>query len=50
MLSLSISMGVDKHKEDRYFPCLNTELGLGVDKWQVMEKLNDRANLERVME
>ena len=42
--------GVGKHREDRYFPCLNTELGLGVDKWQMMEKLNDRANLERVME
>ena len=43
-------MGVGKHKEDRCSPCLNTELGLGVDSWQVMEKSNDRANLERVME
>ena len=42
--------GVGKHKADRYSPCLNTELGLGVDRWQVMEKSHDRANLERVME
>ena len=42
--------GVGKHREDRYSPCLNTELGLGVDRWQVMEKSHDRANLERVME
>ena len=41
--------GVGKHKEDRYSPCLNTKLGLGVDRWQVMEKSHDRANLERVM-
>jgi len=41
--------GVGKHKEDRYSPCLNTELGLGVSRWQMMEKLHDRANLERVM-
>jgi len=41
--------GVGKHREDRYSPCLNTELGLGVGRWQVMEKSHDRANLERVM-
>ena len=42
--------GVGKHKEDRYSPCLNTELDLGVNRWQMMEKSHDRANLERVME
>ena len=41
--------GVGKHK-DRYSACLNTELGLGVNRWQMMEKSHDRANLERVME
>ena len=41
--------GVGKHEEDRYSPCLNTELDLGVDKWQVMEKSHDCANLERVI-
>ena len=42
--------GVGKDKEDRYSPCLNTKLGLGVDRWQMMEKSHDRANLGRVME
>jgi len=40
---------VGRHREDRYSPCLNTELGLGVNRWQMMEKSHDRANLERVM-
>ena len=30
--------GVGKDGEDRYSPCLNTELGLGVEKWQMTEK------------
>ena len=42
--------GVGKHGESRYSPCLNTELGLGVDRWQIMEKSHDLMNLERVME
>lgn len=42
--------GVGKHGVDRYSPCLNPELGLGVDMWQIMEKAHDHANLERVME
>ena len=41
---------VGKDKEDRYSACLNTELELGVDRWEIMEKSDDRANLERVME
>jgi len=41
--------GVGKHGEDRYSPCLNTLLGLGVDRWQIMEKSHDSANFERVM-
>jgi len=41
--------GVGKHGEDRYSPCLNVLLGLGVDRWQVMEKSHDSANFERVM-
>jgi len=42
--------GVGKHGEDRYSPCLNPEAGLGVERWQIMEKKHDRENLERVME
>jgi serine/threonine protein kinase len=42
--------GAGKHGEARYSPCLNTELGLGVRRWQIMEKSHDRANLERVVE
>jgi len=42
--------GVGKHGEDRYSPCLNPKAGLGVERWQIMEKKHDRENLERVME
>jgi len=41
--------GVGKHGEDRHSPCLNVLLGLGVNRWQVMEKSHDSANFERVM-
>lgn len=41
--------GVGKNKEDRYSPCLDIHLGLGVDRWQIIEKSHDVANLERVM-
>jgi len=41
---------VGKHKVDRYSPCLNNTLGLGVDKWDLMRKSDDDANLENVME
>ena len=41
--------GVGKHKHDRYSPCLNTSLDLGVDKWQVMEKPQDLVNMEQVI-
>jgi hypothetical protein len=42
--------GVGEHGRDRYSPCLNTNLGLGMARWQIMDKLHDRANLERVTE
>lgn len=41
--------GASKYEENRYYPCPNPELGLGVSKWQIMEKPYDRANLERVI-
>jgi len=40
---------VGKHEVDRYPPCLDPTLGLGVDRWGVMRKLDDDANLEKVM-
>jgi len=41
--------GVGKHGRDRYSPCLNFELGLGVLRWQIMEKSHDESNLERII-
>ena len=41
--------GVGKHQESRYSPFLNIGLGLGVSRWQVMDKEHDRANLKRIM-
>jgi serine/threonine protein kinase len=41
---------VGKHEEDRYPPCLNTNLDLGVRKWQIMEQSHDFENLHRTME
>ncbi|KAF9782056.1 hypothetical protein BJ322DRAFT_1212559 [Thelephora terrestris] len=40
---------VGKHQESRYSPCLNPEAKLGVDKWQVMEKAHDEANLKAIL-
>jgi len=40
-------MGLVKTKKT---DTLNTELGLGVDRWQMMMKSHDRANLERIVE
>jgi len=42
--------GVGKHGIDRYSPCLNVELGLGVGGWQIMEKSHDESNLEQIVE
>jgi len=41
---------VGKHKVDRYSPCLDTRLGLGVGKWDLMRKSDDDANLKKVMQ
>ena len=40
---------VGKHQESRYSPCLNPGANLGVKAWQVMEKVHDEANLQRLM-
>jgi len=41
---------VGKHQVDRYSACLNIELGLDVDRWDLMRKSDDSATLERVMQ
>ena len=41
--------GVGLDGKDRYSPCLNPELELGVGRWQIMEKRHDNENLERMM-
>ena len=40
---------VGKHGESRYSSCLNIELGLGVDRGQIVEKSLDTVNLKRIM-
>ncbi|KAF9644456.1 hypothetical protein BDM02DRAFT_947327 [Thelephora ganbajun] len=42
--------GVGQDGVDRYSACLNPGAGLGVHRWQVMEKVHDRQNLGRLME
>ena len=42
-------VGKHVHEVDRYSPCLNTTIGLGVHRWELMKKTHDSANLERVM-
>ena len=42
--------GVGEDGKDRYSPGLNTKLGLGVERWQVMEKSHDRSNLDRIVQ
>ena len=41
--------GVGLDGKDRYSPCLNPDLELGVKRWQIMEKKHDHENLERMM-
>ena len=41
--------GVGKYGNDKYSACLDITLGLGGERWQIMEEPHDRANLERVM-
>ena len=41
--------GVGKHGEDRYSSCLNLKLGLGVARWEIMDKSHDTSNLERII-
>ncbi|KAF8318035.1 uncharacterized protein EI90DRAFT_3084491 [Cantharellus anzutake] len=41
--------GVGKHGEDRYSACLNETTSLGVRRLQIMEKLHDKENLERLV-
>ena len=41
--------GVGRDGTDRYSPCLNPDLNLGVERWQIMEKGHDDENLERMM-
>ena len=41
--------GVGLDGEGRYSACLNPEAGLGVARGQIMEKVHDRENLERLM-
>lgn len=40
---------VGEHGKDRHSPCLNTELGLGVGRWQIMEKSHDESNRDRIL-
>jgi hypothetical protein len=42
--------GVGQDGMDRYSASLNTKAGLGVRKWQIMEKSHDEKNLKRLME
>ena len=41
---------VGRHGVDRYSACLNPEVGLGVQRWQIMEKSHDVENLKRLMD
>ena len=41
---------VGREGKDRYSCCLGPEAGLGVGKWQIMEKIHDSKNFERLME
>ena len=41
---------VGRDGEDRYSACLDCTVGLGVDKWQIMEMAHDVRNLNRLME
>lgn len=40
---------VGRAGEDRYSCCLNPDIGLGVEKWQIMEKIHDNNNLKKLM-
>jgi hypothetical protein len=40
--------GTGEHGKDRYSPCLNTDLGLGADRRQVMERSRDKVQSLRV--
>ena len=42
--------GVGRHGKDRYSACLNPDVGLGVDGFQVMKKSHDIQNFEKLME
>ena len=42
--------GAGEDGKDRYSTCLNPEVGLGVDRFQIMEKSHDVENLERLMD
>ncbi|KAF9649108.1 hypothetical protein BDM02DRAFT_3095245, partial [Thelephora ganbajun] len=42
--------GVGRDRVDKHSACLNPAVGLGVDRGQVMRKVHDRRNLERLME
>ena len=41
--------GVGEHGKDRYSPCLNTSLGLGMVRWQIMDKSYDRSSCDKVV-
>ena len=41
--------GVGEDGKDRYSATLNPEADLGVVRWQIMERVHDRENLERLM-
>ena len=42
--------GVGQDGRDRYSASLNPALQLGVGRWQIMERVHDSQNLERMME